>query len=201
LEMTSNTSNKMNGKKIDKIIISSSDLIANLTSMTPEIKKTIDKITNCLNNGKKVILFGNGGSAADAQHIAAELIGRFKLKRQSYPALALTSNTSIITAISNDFSFTSSFSRQCESLVSKNDVVIGISTSGKSANVRKALLVSKKKGASTIGLLGNGGGTIKKIVDIPLVVKSNSTPRIQEAHRVIYHIICERVEEIQEKGN
>ena len=85
--------------------------------------------------------------------------------------------------------------------MSKNDIAIGISTSGKSVNVRKALLVSKKKGASTIGLLGNGGGTIKKIVDIPLVVKSNSTPRIQEAHRVIYHIICERVEEILEKGN
>ena len=199
--MTSNTSKKTSRKKIEEIIISSSDLISSLTLMTPEIEKAIDKITSCLKNGKKIILFGNGGSAADAQHIAAELIGRFKLKRQSYPALALTSNTSIITAISNDFSFTSSFSRQCESLVSKNDIVIGISTSGKSVNVRKALLVSKKKGASTIGLLGNGGGTIKKIVDIPLVVKSNSTPRIQEAHRVIYHIICELVEEILEKGN
>ena len=199
--MTSNTLNKINKKKIDRIIVSSSDLIDSLTSITPEIEKTIDKIISCLKNGKKIILFGNGGSAADAQHIAAELVGRFKLKRQSYPAIALTSNTSIITAISNDFSFTSSFSRQCESLVSKNDIAIGISTSGKSVNVRKALLVSKKKGASTIGLLGNGGGTIKKIVDIPLVVKSNSTPRIQEAHRVIYHIICELVEEILEKGN
>ena len=199
--MTRNILNKINEKKIDRIIISSSDLISNLTSLTPEIRKAVDKIATCLNNGKKIILFGNGGSAADAQHIAAELIGKFKLKRQSYPALALTSNTSIITAISNDFSFTSSFSRQCESLVSNNDVVIGISTSGKSANVRKALLVSKKKGASTIGLLGNGGGTIKKIVDAPLVVESNSTPRIQEAHRVIYHIICEQVEEILENGN
>ena len=199
--MTRNVSNKINEKKIDRIIISSSDLISNLTSLTPEIRKIVDKIATCLNNGKKIILFGNGGSAADAQHIAAELIGKFKLKRQSYPALALTSNTSIITAVSNDFSFTSSFSRQCESLVSNNDVVIGISTSGKSANVRKALLVSKKKGAYTIGLLGNRGGTIKKIVDAPLVVESNSTPRIQEAHRVIYHIICERVEEILEKGN
>ena len=199
--MTDSTSNKINDKKIDKIIISSSDLIASLTSMSPAIEKTIDKIVSCLNNGNKIILFGNGGSAADAQHIAAELVGRFKLKRQSYPAIALTSNASIITAISNDFSFTSSFSRQCESLVSKNDIAIGISTSGKSVNVRKALLVSKKKGASTIGLLGNGGGTIKKIVDIPLTVQSNSTPRIQEAHRVIYHIICERVEEILEKGN
>ena len=199
--MTRNVSNKINEKKIDRIIISSSDLISNLTSLTPEIRKAVDKIATSLNNGKKIILFGNGGSAADAQHIAAELIGKFKLKRQSYPALALTSNTSIITAISNDFSFTSSFSRQCESLVSNNDVVIGISTSGKSANVRKALLVSKKKGAYTIGLLGNRGGTIKKIVDAPLVVESNSTPRIQEAHRVIYHIICEQVEEILEKGN
>ena len=199
--MTRNILNKINEKKIDRIIISSSDLISNLTSLTPEIRKVVDKIATCLNNGKKIILFGNGGSAADAQHIAAELIGKFKLKRQSYPALALTSNTSIITAISNDFSFTSSFSRQCESLVSNNDVVIGISTSGKSANVRKALLVSKKKGAYTIGLLGNRGGTIKKIVDAPLVVESNSTPRIQEAHRVIYHIICEQVEEILEKGN
>jgi len=199
--MTRNTSNKMNEKKIEKIIISSSSLISNLTYLTPEIRKVIDKIATCLNNGKKIILFGNGGSAADAQHIAAELIGKFKLKRRSYPALALTSNTSIITAISNDFSFASSFSRQCESLVSNNDVVIGISTSGKSVNVRKALLVSKKKGAYTIGLLGNGGGSIKKIVDAPLVVESNSTPRIQEAHRVIYHIICEQVEEILEKGN
>jgi len=199
--MTRNILNKINEKKIDRIIISSSDLISNLTSLTPEIRKAVDRIATCLNNGKKIILFGNGGSAADAQHIAAELIGKFKLKRQSYPALALTSNTSIITAISNDFSFTSSFSRQCESLVSNNDVVIGISTSGKSANVRKALLVSKKKGAYTIGLLGNRGGTIKKIVDAPLVVESNSTPRIQEAHRVIYHIICEQVEEILENGN
>ena len=201
MKMTRNTSNKMNERKIDKIIISSSDLISNLTYLTPEIRKVVDKIATCLNNGKKIILFGNGGSAADAQHIAAELIGKFKLKRQSYPALALTSNTSIITAISNDFSFTSSFSRQCESLVSNNDVVVGISTSGKSANVRKALLVSKKKGAYTIGLLGNGGGSIKKIVDASLVVESNSTPRIQEAHRVIYHIICEQVEEILEKSN
>ena len=193
--MTSNTSKKTSRKKIEEIIISSSDLISSLTLMTPEIEKAIDKITSCLKNGKKIILFGNGGSAADAQHIAAELIGRFKLKRQSYPALALTSNTSIITAISNDFSFTSSFSRQCESLVSKNDIVIGISTSGKSVNVRKALLVSKKKGAYTIGFLGNDGGTIKKIVDIPLVVKSNSTPRIQEVHRIIFHIICDLVEQ------
>ena len=190
-----------NSLNFEELLLNFSDLISNLTSLTPEIRKAVDKIATCLNNGKKIILFGNGGSAADAQHIAAELIGKFKLKRQSYPALALTSNTSIITAISNDFSFTSSFSRQCESLVSNNDVVIGISTSGKSANVRKALLVSKKKGAYTIGLLGNRGGTIKKIVDAPLVVESNSTPRIQEAHRVIYHIICEQVEEILEKGN
>ena len=188
-------------EKIRNYILSSSDVIHDSVLLAPSIEKSIQTIVKCLKKGNKVVLFGNGGSAADAQHIAAELIGKFKLKRQSYPALALTSNTSIITAISNDFSFTSSFSRQCESLVSNNDVVIGISTSGKSANVRKALLVSKKKGAYTIGLLGNRGGTIKKIVDAPLVVESNSTPRIQEAHRVIYHIICEQVEEILEKSN
>ena len=188
-------------EKIRNYILSSSEIVQSSVSLSPNIEKSIIAIVKCLRKGNKVVLFGNGGSAADAQHIAAEFIGRFKINRKSLPAIALSDNSSTITAISNDFSFTSSFSRQCESLVSKNDIVIGISTSGKSVNVRKALLVSKKKGASTIGLLGNGGGTIKKIVDIPLVVKSNSTPRIQEAHRVIYHIICERVEEILEKGN
>ena len=192
--MTSNTRNKINKKKIDKIIISSSDLIDSLTSMTPEIEKTIDKIISCLKNGKKIILFGNGGSAADAQHIAAELVGRFKLKRQSYPALALTSNTSIITAISNDFSFDSVFSRQCEGLILKGDVVIGISTSGNSLNVKKGITTSKKKGAITIGLLGNKGGSIKKCVDIPLIVDATETSHIQEVHRIIYHVICEIVE-------
>ena len=143
---------------------------------------------------KKIIIFGNGGSAADAQHIVAEFIGRFKLERKTLPAIALTSNSSIITALANDYSYDTIFSRQCEGLVQKGDIVIGISTSGKSLNVKKGLTVSKKKGAITIGLLGNKGGIIRKICDIPIIVNSSSTPRIQEVHRMIYHIICEEVE-------
>lgn len=179
---------------IEETIKESITIITNLSSIKSEIQKAIDAISEGIENGNKVILFGNGGSAADAQHIAAELVGRFGIERSSYPAISLTSNSSIITAISNDYSFSVSFSRQCESLVSKNDIVIGISTSGNSLNVEKGLLVSKKKGAVTIGLLGKNGGRIKNIVDVPIIVKSNSTPRIQEAHRVIYHIICNEVE-------
>ena len=179
---------------IEETIKESVMVITNLSSIKSEIQKTINAISGGIEKGNKVILFGNGGSAADAQHIAAELVGRFEIERNSYPAISLTSNSSIITAISNDYSYNVSFSRQCESLVSKNDIVIGISTSGNSLNVEKGLLVSKKKGAVTIGLLGKNGGKIKNIVDIPIIVKSNSTPRIQEAHRVIYHIICNEVE-------
>ena len=163
-------------------------------SLAPNIEKSITVIVKCLRKGNKVVLFGNGGSAADAQHIAAELIGRFNTNRKSLPAIALSDNPSTITAISNDFSFDSVFSRQCESLISKGDIAIGISTSGNSLNVKKGINTSKKKGATTIGLLGNKGGTIKKFVDIPLIVNSTSTPHIQEVHRVIYHVICEIVE-------
>ena len=148
----------------------------------------------CLKRGKKIVLFGNGGSAADAQHIAAEFIGKFNIKRKSLPAIALTSNSSTITALSNDFSFETVFSRQCESLISKGDISIGISTSGNSSNVKKAIVTSKKMGATTIALLGNGGGQIKKYTDIPIIVESSSVPIIQEIHRIIYHIICEIVE-------
>ena len=183
-----------NSNKIKKTIIQSSEVIANSISLIHEIEETIDTITNCIKNGKKIVIFGNGGSAADAQHIAAELIGRFGMDRKSYPALSLTTDSSTMTSIANDYSFDIVFSRQCESLVSKGDVVIGISTSGNSKNVKYGLQTAKKKGAITIGLLGNNGGSIKKTVDISIIINSSSTPRIQEAHRTIYHIICEAVE-------
>ena len=185
----------MNDKNnnILKKIEDASKIILELKSIIPEINKTIKVISKCLINGNKVVLFGNGGSAADAQHIAAEFIGRFNFNRSSLPAIALTSNSSILTSISNDYSYDVVFSRQCESLVKKGDVVIGISTSGNSLNVKKGLVISKKIGATTIGLIGISG-SIKKIVDIPLIVKCKTTPEIQEAHRVIYHIICEHVE-------
>ena len=179
--------------EIQKRLEKTSEIILGLESIIPDINKAIEVISKCLIRGNKIILFGNGGSAADAQHIAAEFIGRFNFNRSSLPALALTSNSSTLTSISNDYSFNVVFSRQCESLVKKGDVVIGISTSGNSLNVKKGLLTSKKLSATTIGLLGKNG-SIKKIVDISLSVQCKTTPEIQEAHRVIYHIICEHIE-------
>lgn len=182
-------------------ICESSRIIKDSVNLIPQIEESIHIITKCIRKGNKVILFGNGGSAADAQHIAAELIGKFKINRSSYPAIALTTDSSIITSLSNDCSFDIVFSRQCESLVKKGDVVIGISTSGNSINVKKGLETAKKKGAITIGLLGSKGGIIKKLVDISIIVNSSSTPRIQEVHRTIYHIICDMVEKNLTKGN
>ena len=181
-------------EKIRNYILSSSEIVHSSVLLAPNIEKSIMAIVKCLRKGNKVVLFGNGGSAADAQHIAAEFIGRFKINRKSLPAIALSNNSSTITAISNDFSFDMVFSRQCESLISKGDVVIGISTSGNSLNVKKGINASKKNGAITIGLLGNKGGSIKKCVDIPLIVDATETSHIQEVHRIIYHVICEIVE-------
>jgi len=180
--------------QISNILFESSEIIKNSSSLIKEIEKTINEITECYKKHNKVLIFGNGGSAADAQHIAAELIGRFKKERKSLPAIALTTDTSVITSLANDYSFEKIFSRQCESLVTKGDVVIGISTSGNSKNVQAGLITAKKMGAKTIGLLGNKGGKIKNYVDIPIIVNSSSTPRIQEVHRIIYHIICEMIE-------
>lgn len=176
--------------------ISSSEIIKNSVLLSKSIQDSILLVIDTIKNGNKIILFGNGGSAADAQHIAAELIGRFKLERQSYPAISLSTDTSIITSLGNDYSFDVIFSRQCESLVRQNDLVIGISTSGNSKNIENGLKTSKKLGAKTIGLLGNNGGKIGNIVDIAITVNSSSTDRIQEAHRTIYHIICDASEQI-----
>lgn len=181
-------------KSIEKAILESAKIIENSSTHIKEIENSIKIIKECLENHKKVVVFGNGGSAADAQHIVAEFIGRFKLERKCLPAIALTSNSSIITALANDYSYDTIFSRQCEGLVEKGDVVIGISTSGNSNNVKKGLIAAKKNGATTIGLLGAKGGSIGKICDISIIINSMSTPRIQEAHRTIYHIICEEVE-------
>ena len=149
-------------KIIEESISESARIINNSVTLSGNIEKSILEITKTLRNGKKIVLFGNGGSAADAQHIAAELIGRFKLKRNSLPAISLTTDSSTITSIANDFSFDEIFSRQCESLVSNGDTVVGISTSGNSKNVFNGLKICKTIGATTIGLLGNNGGIIKK---------------------------------------
>ena len=189
------TNSKKVNHMIEETLQQSAKIIADLYDLSNEINKTVNLIITAINKNKKIIIIGNGGSAADAQHIAAEFLGRYKLKRKSIPAIALTANSSTTTAIANDYDFSDVFSRQCESLVSKGDIVIGISASGNSENIVKGLRTSRKNGGLTIGLLGNKGGKIKNIVDISLIVKATSIPRIQEAHRVIYHIICEIVEE------
>ena len=188
------TKKSLNIEYIEKVFLESSQLIKNSSYLSSDIIECADIIIKSLKKGKKIVLFGNGGSAADAQHIAAEFVGRFNLERKSIAAIALTTDTSIITSIGNDYSFNMIFSRQCESIVSKGDVVLGISTSGNSKNVEEGIKTAKKRGAITIGLLGGDGGTIKDITDIPIVVKSTNTARIQEVHRVIYHIICGIVE-------
>ena len=181
-------------EQIIKTITESSNIILSAKNLSEKIDEAINEIIKCFSAGNKIIIFGNGGSAADAQHIVAEFIGRFQKERKSLPAIALTTDSSILTSLSNDYSYDVVFSRQCESLVSKGDVVIGISTSGKSKNVEEGIKTAKNLGAITIGLLGGEGGIISKIVDIPIIVESTNTARIQEVHRVIYHIICGIVE-------
>ena len=169
-------------------------VISDSKKLIDEIQSASDLIIKCFSNDNKVVIFGNGGSAADSQHFAAEFIGRFQLERKSLPAIALTTDSSILTALGNDYSFDDIFSRQCESLVKKNDIVIAISTSGNSLNVINGIISSKNNGAIIIGILGNNGGKIKNLVNLPIIIPSNSTPRIQESHRLILHIICDLVE-------
>jgi D-sedoheptulose 7-phosphate isomerase len=159
-----------------------------------KIEKAAQMIVDCYKKGGKVVLFGNGGSAADAQHIAAELVGKYKLERKALPAIALNINTSIITAIGNDYGFEKVFSRQVEALVNENDVVIALSTSGNSENVIAGVLRAKDRGAKVVALTGSSGGRLKESADILLNVPSDDTPRIQEAHITIGHIICGLVE-------
>lgn len=158
------------------------------------IESIVKFIITAYKTGGKVVLFGNGGSAADAQHIASELVGRFMLNRRAFPAIALTTNTSTLTAVANDYGYEAVFARQVEALVNDKDVVISISTSGNSANVIEAMEMAKTKGAKTIGLTGGNGGKLAEVADLVLIVPSDSTPRIQEAHITIGHIVCELVE-------
>ena len=154
----------------------------------------VKAIINAYKSDKKVILFGNGGSAADAQHIAGELVNRLYFDRKSLPAEALTVNSSILTAIGNDYNFDKIFSKQIEGIGKEGDIAIGISTSGNSRNVVEAINVAKEKKLFTISFTGRRGGTIKEIADICLQVPSDDTPRIQEIHIMIGHIICEIIE-------
>jgi D-sedoheptulose 7-phosphate isomerase len=158
------------------------------------IVAVVEAITAALTAGNKILLFGNGGSAADAQHLAAEFVNRFLIERPPLPAIALTTDTSIITSIGNDYDFSEIFSKQIRAIGHKGDIAWGISTSGTSRNVIKGFEAAKKAGLVTMGLTGRDGGDIGKIVDFHLNVSSNSTPRIQEVHITVGHVICEMVD-------
>jgi D-sedoheptulose 7-phosphate isomerase len=191
--------------RVSKLIEAS---IATKQSMLddPELILTVSSVSqilvSALQAGNKVLLFGNGGSAADAQHIAAELVGRFAFDRPPLPALALSVNSSCVTAIGNDYGFDLVFSRQLEALARTGDVAIGISTSGNSPNVLNAISTAKKLGLHTVALTGKSGGKLLKSADHCICAPSNETPRIQECHILIGHIISELVEReiFHEKG-
>ena len=166
-----------------------------LRNQIDQIVEIAQLMIDCLKKDGKVIVFGNGGSASDSQHIAAELVGRFKKDRSALAGIALTTNTSILTSLANDYGYDVVFSRQIEALGKKNDVVWGISTSGKAKNVALGIKQAKKMGIKTVALSGGDGGDIVKLADVSLVVPSKITARIQEAHITIAHIICEIIEQ------
>ncbi|MBN2282408.1 MAG: D-sedoheptulose 7-phosphate isomerase [Deltaproteobacteria bacterium] len=159
-----------------------------------KIVKIVDVITETLKNGRKILLFGNGGSAADAQHIAAEFVNRFQIERPPLPAIALTTNTSVMTSIANDYDYSEVFSKQVRALGHEGDIAWGISTSGSSPNVVKAFEEAKKRGIITVALTGRDGGKMAAIADFNLTVSSNSVPRVQEVHITVGHVICELVD-------
>ena len=168
---------------------------AAMNSLCGPIEVAAKICINSLKSGGKILLFGNGGSAADAQHIAAELVGRYKVERKSLPAIALTTDTSALTSIGNDYGYIHVFDRQVEALANKGDVAIGLSTSGNSINVINALKVASKLNCNTIGFSGQDGGEMNKICNINLSVPSEDTPRIQEMHILIGHTICHLIDQ------
>ena len=173
------------------------ELLENMASDTvlqENLRRAALTCINCLRSGGKIMLAGNGGSAADAQHIAGELVSRFIFDRPGLPALALTTDTSILTAIGNDYGYEHLFARQIQALGRRGDVLIAYSTSGKSANILRAVEAARDKGMETIGYTGNRGGPMQNLCDILLEVPSSETPKIQEGHLVLGHILCGLIE-------
>jgi len=162
--------------------------------------EVINKIIMTIKSGNKILIFGNGGSASDSQHMASEFVNRLKIDRSPLPAISLTTDTSIITSIGNDYSFSEIFSRQVRAIGKPGDIAFGITTSGNSINIIKAFEEAKKIGLFTVCLTGNNGGKINDISDLSLIVSSNNTQRIQETHIMIIHIICELVEKYFSEG-
>jgi D-sedoheptulose 7-phosphate isomerase len=191
MEQHMKTDKNLISEYIQKSIQTKNMLLETRIDIIDEIAKVIVK---ALKNGKKILWFGNGGSAADAQHLACELVSKFYLERNALASIALTTNTSELTAIANDNDFTRVFARQVEALANPGDVVIGITTSGNSPNVIEGMKEAKRKGAITIGFTGESGGNLKECVDYIFTVPSKETPHIQEAHIMVGHVICYLVE-------
>lgn len=164
-------------------------------TMLPQVDAVADALVATLARGGRIYVCGNGGSAADAQHFAAELTGRYRRERRPLPAVALTTDSSALTCIGNDYAFADVFLRQVEALVREGDAVVGITTSGNSENVLRALEAAKRLGAHTVALTGHGGGKVTGVADQTLVVPSDTTARIQEMHILFIHMICERIDD------
>jgi D-sedoheptulose 7-phosphate isomerase len=167
-----------------------------LKTNVPAIEEAVKRISACLKSGNKVLFFGNGGSASDSQHLAAEFVGRYEKERRGLASVALTTDTSILTAVSNDYGYDRVFERQIEALGRKGDVAVGLTTSGNSKNVILGMRKAKELGLVTIAMLGRDGGQLKNEADVAIVVPVEKTSRIQESHIMIGHIICERVDEL-----
>jgi D-sedoheptulose 7-phosphate isomerase len=193
--MTESTNFEQRVRRSIEASIAVKQLLLNDAEIVAGIAKVSEILVGAFKKGNKPLLFGNGGSAADAQHVAAEFVGRFAFDRPALPALALSVNTSAVTAIGNDYGFDLLFARQLEALGRPGDVAIGISTSGNSANVLQGLAVAKNLGMHTVALTGASGGKMKSAAEHCLCAPSNETPRIQECHILIGHIISELVEE------
>lgn len=183
-----------NIQNLSKALADHQLMMNNLQALLPKVSEVADLLKDCLRNGGKILLMGNGGSAADSQHIAAEIVGRFKMERKGLPAIALTTDTSILTSVGNDYGFDFIFSRQVEALCQPQDVVIGFSTSGNSSNVLRGIETAKEIGATTVLMSGGTGGKLAAICDHNLIMPSSDTPRIQEAHIFIGHSLCELLE-------
>ncbi len=179
---------------IDAGIDAHLEVIRGIRPLVPEIREVGAEMTACLRGGGKILWMGNGGSAADSQHLAAELVGRFTRERPGLPSIALTTDTSILTAVANDYGYERIFARQIDAHCRPGDVVIGISTSGNSPNVLRALELANERAAVTIGMTGGDGGALRPLVRHCLVVPSRSTARIQEGHILIGHLLCDWVE-------
>ncbi len=182
-------------KTIQRNLAEHQEVLAQLHMLEGSIQQTAVLMVDALKNGKTIFWCGNGGSASDAQHLAGELIGRFKEDRKPLKSISLNADSAVMTCIVNDYGYEHIFSRQVEALGEEGDILVGISTSGQSANVNHALNTAKNKKMHTIGLLGKGGGQASEIVDHAIIIPSQSTARIQEMHITIGHILCELIEE------